>query len=140
MKQLALSAVALAAALASQLAALPARAQQVPTPAPTSESGVAPSPSAGNGLSVVVTGRPIVEANQVDAYGSYSTRLVESQVQALSALDLTAALHMTPGVQISRYDEVGSYNGNQGGAVYIRGLGASRPGSEIKTYVDGVPV
>jgi iron complex outermembrane receptor protein len=47
---------------------------------------------------------------------------------------------MTPGLQISRYNEVGSYNGSQGGSVYIRGLGASRPGSEIKTYLDGVPV
>lgn len=139
MKHLALKTVALAAALASQLAPLCAHAQTPATPAAAPEAGAA-SPAAGSGLSVVVTGRPIVEANQVDAYGSYSTRLVESQVQALSALDLTAALRMTPGVQISRYDEVGSYNGNQGGAVYIRGLGASRPGSEIKTYVDGVPV
>jgi iron complex outermembrane receptor protein len=47
---------------------------------------------------------------------------------------------MTPGVQISRYNEVGSYSGDQGGNVFIRGLGASRPGSEIKTYLDGVPV
>ena len=29
--------------------------------------------------------------------------------------------------------------GDEGGAVYVRGLGASRPGSEIKTYVDGIP-
>mgnify|MGYP000308265566 CR=1 FL=1 len=29
--------------------------------------------------------------------------------------------------------------GDQGGAVFIRGMGTSRPGSEIKTYVDGVP-
>jgi hypothetical protein len=58
----------------------------------------------------------------------------------LGALDLAAGLRMTPGIQISRYNEVGSYNGNAGGAVHIRGMGASRPGSEIKTYLDGVPL
>jgi hypothetical protein len=47
---------------------------------------------------------------------------------------------MTPGMQISRYNEVGSYSGDQGGNVYIRGTGASRPGGEIKTYIDNVPV
>jgi iron complex outermembrane receptor protein len=34
---------------------------------------------------------------------------------------------------------VGGYGGDQGGGVYIRGLGTARPGSEIKTYIDGVP-
>lgn len=89
---------------------------------------------------VVVTGSPIIESNHIDAFSSFSTQLTESQIKDLSALDLTSALRMTPGVQISRYDDVGSYNGNQGGAIYIRGMGVSRPGSEIKTYVDGVPV
>jgi iron complex outermembrane receptor protein len=42
-------------------------------------------------------------------------------------------------VQISRYNPVGGYGGDQGGGVYIRGLGTARPGSEIKTYIDGVP-
>ena len=34
---------------------------------------------------------------------------------------------------------MGGFGGDQGGAVYIRGMGVSRPGSEIKTYIDGVP-
>lgn len=89
---------------------------------------------------IVVTGRPIIESNNIDAFSSFSTEVTESQIRDLSALDLTSALRMTPGVQISRYVEVGSYNGNQGGAIYIRGMGASRPGSEIKTYIDGIPV
>ena len=89
---------------------------------------------------VVVTGSPVIESNNIDAFSSFSTKVTESQIKDLSALDLTSALRMTPGVQISRYNDVGSYNGNQGGAIYIRGMGASRPGSEIKTYVDGVPV
>lgn len=89
---------------------------------------------------VTVTASPIIESNNVDSFASFSTKVTDSQIKDLGALDLTAALRMTPGVQISRFNEVGSYNGNQGGSVYIRGLGASRPGSEIKTYLDGVPV
>jgi iron complex outermembrane receptor protein len=89
---------------------------------------------------VVVTGSPIIESNNVDAFSGFTTHITESQIKDLGALDLAAALRMTPGIQISRYNEVGSYSGDQGGNVYIRGLGASRPGSEIKTYLDGIPV
>lgn len=89
---------------------------------------------------VKVTGSPIIESNNVDSFSSFSTRVTESQLKDLGALDLAAGLRMTPGVQISRYNEVGSYSGDQGGNVYIRGMGASRPGSEIKTFVDGLPV
>ncbi|MDO9102768.1 MAG: hypothetical protein Q7J20_10995 [Candidatus Nitrotoga sp.] len=39
----------------------------------------------------------------------------------------------------SPVNPVGSFSGNEGGGVYIRGMGASRPGSEIKTYIDGMP-
>jgi outer membrane cobalamin receptor len=89
---------------------------------------------------VLVTSSPIIESNNVDAFSGFSTRVSDAQIKGLGALDLAAALRMTPGVQISRYNEVGSYSGDQGGNVYIRGLGSSRPGSEIKTYLDGIPV
>ena len=89
---------------------------------------------------VIVTASPIIESNNVDGFSGFSTKVTDAQIKNLGALDLAAALRMTPGVQISRYNEVGSYSGDQGGNVYIRGLGASRPGSEIKTYLDGVPV
>lgn len=89
---------------------------------------------------VTVTASPIIESNKVDAYSNFSTQVTDAQIKDLGALDLAAALRMTPGVQISRYNEVGSYSGAEGGNVYIRGLGASRPGSEIKTYLDGIPV
>lgn len=88
---------------------------------------------------VEVTGRPIVEANRVDAYGALATDVGEAQVRDLNALDLSSALRRTPGVTVSRFNPVGSFGGDEGGAVYVRGLGASRPGSEIKTYVDGIP-
>ena len=89
---------------------------------------------------VAVTASPIIEENNIDNYSSTSTTVTQDQIRDLNALDLASALRNTPGVEISRFNPVGSYNGNQGGAVYIRGTGASRPGSEIKTYVDGVPV
>jgi iron complex outermembrane receptor protein len=89
---------------------------------------------------ITVTASPIIESNQVDNFSGFTTQVTDAQIKDLGALDLAAALRMTPGVQISRYNEVGSYSGGEGGNVYIRGLGASRPGSEIKTYLDGVPV
>lgn len=89
---------------------------------------------------VRIVASPIIESNNVDAFGSLSTKVTDAQIRDLGALDLAAGLRMTPGVQISRYNEVGSYSGDQGGNVYVRGLGTSRPGSEIKTYLDGVPV
>ena len=88
---------------------------------------------------VTITARPVVEAHRVDAFGSLTTEVGEAQLRDLNALDLPSALRRTPGVQVSRFNPVGSFGGDEGGAVYVRGLGASRPGSEIKTYVDGIP-
>ncbi|MFD2454375.1 TonB-dependent receptor [Ideonella paludis] len=82
---------------------------------------------------------PLVEAQRVDAFGSLSTEVGTTQVRDLQALDLSAALRRTPGVNVSRFNPVGSFGGDEGGAVYVRGLGASRPGSEVKTFVDGLP-
>lgn len=88
---------------------------------------------------VTVTGTPVIEANRSDAFGSIATEVGESQLRDLNALDLSAALRRTPGVAVSRFNPVGSFGGDEGGSVYVRGLGASRPGSEIKTFVDGIP-
>ena len=65
---------------------------------------------------IVVISNPIIESNNVDTFSGFSTRVTESQIKDLGALDLAAALRMTPGVQISRYNEVGSYSGDQGGS------------------------
>jgi len=86
---------------------------------------------------VVVTA--IIEENAVDEFGSLTTIVSDQQVRDLNAIDLPSALRRTPGVTISRFNPVGSFGGDEGGAVYVRGMGASRPGSEIKTYVDGAP-
>jgi len=86
-----------------------------------------------------VIGSSVIDQNKVDSFGSLSTVVGQDQIRDLNALDLSSALRRTPGVTVSRFNPVGSFGGAEGGAVYIRGMGASRPGSEIKTYVDGVP-
>jgi outer membrane receptor for ferrienterochelin and colicin len=75
---------------------------------------------------IVVTASPIIESNNVDNFSGFTTRVTDAQVRDLGALDLAAALRMTPGVQISRYNEVGSYSGSEGGTVYIRGMGCEK--------------
>ena len=88
---------------------------------------------------VTITASPVIEGNSQDAFGSFSTTVTAQQIQDLNAVDLASALRRTPGVSISRFNPVGSFGGEEGGAVYIRGMGTSRPGSEIKTYIDGIP-
>jgi outer membrane receptor protein involved in Fe transport len=89
---------------------------------------------------VTVKASPIIEANVVDRYASTSTVVSRQQMDDLNAGDLTAALRRTPGVTISRYNPVGAFGGAEGGGIFIRGLGSSRPGGEIKTFIDGVPL
>lgn len=101
---------------------------------------IAEEPQADTMPTVTVTASPIIESNNVDQFSALQTKVTEAQIEDMGALDLPDALRMTPGVQISLDDAVGNYSGNQGGSVYIRGMGTSRPGSEIKTYIDGMPV
>lgn len=89
---------------------------------------------------ILVTSTPIVEGNEKDRYGSEKTVVREEQMEDLNAQDLASALRRTPGVNISRYDMIGSFGGATGGGVFIRGMGSSRPGAEIKTLIDGVPM
>lgn len=101
--------------------------------------------SSGNARAAVelpasdVIGSAVIDENRTDAFASMSTHVSQKQIRDLNALDLSSALRRTPGVTVSRFNPVGSFGGGEGGAVYIRGMGASRPGSEIKTYIDGVP-
>ena len=88
---------------------------------------------------VSVNANPIIESIDIDDYSSTSATISEKQLKDLNAVDIAAALRTTPGVQISRFNPVGGYGGDEGGMVAIRGMGTSRPGSEIKTYIDGVP-
>ncbi|MGD0022392.1 MAG: TonB-dependent receptor plug domain-containing protein [Smithellaceae bacterium] len=88
---------------------------------------------------VVVVASPIIQGNQVNDSGSQVTIVQQKQISDLNAQDLPSALRMTPGVDISRYNQVGSFGGADGGAIYIRGMGSSRPGAEIQMLVDGIP-
>lgn len=89
---------------------------------------------------ITVEATPIIEANQVDAFAASSTEVSQQQMEDLNAIDLPTALRRTPGVTISRYNPVGAFGGAEGGGIFIRGLGSSRPGGEIKTLIDGVPL
>jgi outer membrane cobalamin receptor len=88
---------------------------------------------------VEVTASPILAEETVASYGGSVISVGRRQVEDLGATDLPSALRLLPGVTISRYNLLGSYGGGEGGAVYLRGQGAGRPGSEIRVYVDGAP-
>ena len=86
-----------------------------------------------------VVGSPLASVPEADRFATAVTTISADQLQEMNALDFADALRHTPGVTITRYNQVGAFGGDQGGAVFLRGLGASRPGGEIKTLVDGVP-
>jgi iron complex outermembrane receptor protein len=88
---------------------------------------------------VVVVASPITEGNQVNRLGSQVSTVTEEQIRDLNAQDFQSAVRMVPGVIISRQNPVGSFGGGDGGAIYIRGMGSSRPGGEIQMAVDGIP-
>ncbi|GAB4241812.1 MAG: TonB-dependent receptor plug domain-containing protein [Acidobacteriota bacterium] len=82
---------------------------------------------------------PVQEGSYVDRYGSLFTVVSAEQIRDLNAWDIATAVRRVPGVTISRYNLVGSYGGADGGAVFVRGHGSGRPGSELAILVDGVP-
>ncbi|EIP96602.1 outer membrane receptor for ferrienterochelin and colicins [Opitutaceae bacterium TAV1] len=126
LKQLALSAVVLGPALA--LAFAPARGQ-------SSAAGPAPQVLP----EMIVTAPPLIQDNNVSPWaGGYSV-VGARQIEDLGATDIASALRTTPGVNISRNNKVGSYGGSGGGAIFIRGMGASRPGGELVALYDGAP-
>lgn len=88
---------------------------------------------------VTVTATPILEGIRVDALAGTIGTVGRAQIEDLNAQDIASALRRVPGMAISRYNPVGSYGGGDGGAVFVRGQGAGRPGAEVATMVDGVP-
>lgn len=96
-------------------------------------------PSSATLAPVIVDAKPVIEDVRVDTFSSVSALTTEDQLRDQNAIDLTSALRRTPGVQTSRFNPVGAFGGTDGGGVFIRGMGASRPGSEITTAIDGVP-
>ncbi len=89
---------------------------------------------------ILVVASPIIDGNVVDRYAGEKTVVTEEQISDLNAQDIASALRMAPGVNITRYNTVGSFGGATGGALFIRGMGSSRPGAEIKTLMDNIPM
>lgn len=90
-------------------------------------------------LSVVVTASPIVQDEYTTSDGADVVEIGAGQLSRLSAQDLPTALRHVPGVTISRFSPIGSFGGAQGGSVFVRGTGASRPGGSLTVLQDGVP-
>ena len=88
---------------------------------------------------VVVTAPSIIEGNTIDRNAIQKTVVTQDQISDLNAQDLTSALRRVPGVVISRHNPIGSFGGGEGGSIFIRGHGGSRPGAEIQTLIDGIP-
>lgn len=89
---------------------------------------------------IVVVDTPIIEGNSVNRQGSAVTSVSQQQIESLNAQDLQSALRETPGVVVSHHNPIGSFGGGEGGAIFIRGMGASRPGAEIMTAINGIPI
>ena len=88
---------------------------------------------------VVVTASPIAKEECFTADGADVTFVGADQTARLTAQDLPTALRHVLGVSVSRYSPIGCYGGAQGGSVYVRGTGESRPGSSLTVFQDGVP-
>lgn len=135
-------------ALSPILLAVLALHHNLPAQSPGSQADVkdgrATGSAAGDETTYLIEGieviaSPIIEANSVTLYGSQITTLTQKQISGLNAQDLPSALRRAPGVSISRHNHIGSFGGGEGGSIYLRGMGSSRPGSEIQTLVNGVP-
>jgi iron complex outermembrane receptor protein len=88
---------------------------------------------------IEVVAPAIAAGTHVTREGTLVTSVSADQIRDLAASDLASALRWLPGVTISRYNPVGSYGGGDGGAVYLRGQGAGRPGAEVSMLFDGIP-
>jgi len=129
----------LALTLLGVLLSMPATGAESPTSGKQEEQTDPDARAVRLHTEVTVTATPIVEGSRLEPVAGAVTSVGRQQIEDLSAQDLASALRRVPGVVISRYDTVGSYGGGDGGAVFVRGMGAGRPGAEVTTMVDGVP-
>ncbi len=88
---------------------------------------------------VVVRRTPVLADTLITPFADRVDRIGPDQISGLNAQDLTSALRRHPGITVSRYNIIGAYGGADGGSVYIRGHGSSRPGTEIMMMFDGIP-
>lgn len=88
---------------------------------------------------VRVSAPPVIKSDSTDQFGALRLTVGADQVRDLDAVDLAAAMRRVPGLTITRWNPIGAFGGGSGGSVFVRGHGTGRPGSELKTYIDGVP-
>jgi outer membrane cobalamin receptor len=86
-----------------------------------------------------VRATPILRELRLGSFADKVAVVGREQIDLMNASDLSAALRRIPGVTVSRYNMVGAYGGADGGAIFIRGHGAGRPGADITTALDGIP-
>ncbi len=130
----------LSLALAAPVALAQSALQPQPSPTPDPAQAAAPTPPLRvPGTQVLVEATPILEEARSEPLAGSVVSVGREQIEDLNAGDIASALRRLPGVVISRYNPVGSYGGGDGGALFVRGQGAGRPGAEIVTMVDGVP-
>lgn len=96
------------------------------------------SPKSLKDLEVVAS--PLVEETGLSLEATRVYKVSSEQMDALNAQDLSSALRRVPGVTISRFNPIGAYGGGDGGAVFVRGHGSGRPGAELSTMIDGIPI
>ena len=94
---------------------------------------------AATNLQITVTASPIAREELFTVDGAEVCTVGADQTSRLTAQDLPTVLRSVPGVSVSRYSPIGAYGGAQGGSIYIRGTGESRPGSSLTVFQDGVP-
>ena len=90
-------------------------------------------------IEIEVVASPVAQAEEFTPDGADTVTVGARQMAKLSAQDLQTALRHIPGVVVSRYSPIGSFGGAQGGSVYVRGTGESRPGGTLTVQQDGVP-
>jgi len=82
---------------------------------------------------------PAIETVGISSFGALQSTVFKQQIEDLNAFDLQGALKNVPGVTVSKFNVVGNFGGAEGGGIFIRGLGSSRPGGEVLTLVDDIP-
>jgi len=75
-------------------------------------------------------------APSTNRYGAQHNRVNKEQIKAQNAYDFNATLKNVPGVMTQSKNLMGSQTSH---SLYIRGRGASHPGSDLDIEFDGVP-
>ena len=73
---------------------------------------------------------------ETSSLGTQSNRVSREQIESQAATDINHALTLVPGVMTRSQTMMG---GQTSHGIYVRGRGASHPGSDVAIYFDGVP-